>query len=350
MTASIATLTLTRPDDWHCHLRDGAALQTTVPDTARRFARAIVMPNLLPPVTTVELAADYARRITAEIPAGINFTPLMTLYLTDQTCAEDIAKISRAAHVYACKLYPAGATTHSAHGVTDLKKLYPVLEAMQAQDVPLLIHGEVTDIDVDIFDREKIFIEQRLQPLINALPQLRIVFEHITTADAAQFVSAAPANVAATITPQHLMLNRNAMLVGGMQPHNYCLPVLKREIHRLALLKVATSANPKFFLGTDSAPHEKNNKENACGCAGIYTAHAAIELYADIFDQSGCLDKLEGFASHFGADFYHLPRNKDRITLIKEAWTVADRYPFMESEIIPFRAGLQINWALHNKN
>ena len=340
------TLTITRPDDWHLHLRDQSALKTTVPHTARRFARAIVMPNLSPPVTSVGQATDYARRINEQIPAGMSFSPLMTLYLTDNTRSEDIEQISNSPLVNACKLYPAGATTNSAHGVTDLNKLYPVLEAMQQHGIPLLVHGEVTDTSIDIFDREKVFIEQRLQPLLRDLPQLRVVFEHITTRDAASFVIESADTVAATITPQHLMLNRNALLVGGIHPHNYCLPVLKREEHRLALLQTATSGNPKFFLGTDSAPHERQRKESDCGCAGIYSAHAAIELYADIFDQAGALDRLEGFASHFGADFYHLPRNSDSITLIKQPWAVPDSYSFMDGEIIPFQAGQQIRWSL----
>jgi dihydroorotase len=346
MKTSPELLTITRPDDWHCHLRDGAALTTTVPHTARRFARAIVMPNLSPPTINVEQAEGYARRINEQIPAGLVFSPLMTLYLTDNTRPEDIEQINHSPLVYACKLYPAGATTNSDQGVTDLKKLHLTLEAMQQYDVPLLVHGEVTDPDIDIFDREKIFIERRLQPLIRDFPQLRIVFEHITTRDAVSFVSDSAPTIAATVTPQHLMLNRNAMLVGGIHPHNYCLPVLKREVHRQALLNAATSGNPKFFLGTDSAPHERQRKENDCGCAGIYTAHAAIELYADIFAQAEALDKLEGFASHYGADFYRLPRNSDTITLVKQPWTVPDSYPFMGSEIVPFQTGQLISWAL----
>ena len=346
MKTSPETLTLTRPDDWHCHLRDETALKTTVPHTAERFARAIVMPNLVPPVTTVELAADYAQRINAQIPDDVNFTPLMTLYLTDNTRPDDIEQITNSPLVHACKLYPAGATTNSAHGVTDLKKIYPVLEAMQKHGIPLLVHGEVTAADIDIFDREKAFIEQRLLPLIHDLPQLRLVFEHITTRDAADFVSESGPNIAATITPQHLMLNRNALLVGGIHPHNYCLPVLKREEHRQSLLQVATSGNPKFFLGTDSAPHQRDRKESDCGCAGIYSAHAAIELYADIFDRANALDKLEGFASHFGADFYRLPRNSNTITLTRQAWTVPNNYIYMDSDIVPFQAGQEIGWSL----
>jgi len=346
----VESITLTRPDDWHLHLRDTAALKTTVAHTAQRFARAIVMPNLSPPVIAVEQAEDYARRIREQIPSGLSFTPLMTLYLTDSTSPEDIAQIRTSPLVHACKLYPAGATTNSAQGVTDLDKLYPTLEAMQEHDVPLLVHGEVTAAHIDIFDREKVFIEQRLQPLQRDFPALRIVFEHITTADAASFVSESAATMAATITPQHLLLNRNAILAGGIRPHHYCLPVLKREEHRQALLKVATGANPKFFLGTDSAPHARGRKESACGCAGIYSAHAAIELYTEIFDQAGALDKLEGFASHFGADFYRLPRNKDSITLIKQPWTVPDSYPYTDngitSEIVPFQAGQQIHWCI----
>ena len=346
MPTSSTTLTITRPDDWHLHLRDGGALKTTVPHTAERFARAIIMPNLSPPVTSVEAAEEYARRIIEQIPAGLIFSPLMTLYLTDNTRPEDIRQLSRSQQVYACKLYPAGATTNSAQGVTDLEKLHTTLETMQQLDIPLLVHGEVTDADIDIFDREMIFIERRLQPLMGRFPGLRIVFEHITTREAVSFVSEAPATIAATITPHHLMLNRNAFLVGGIRPHHYCLPVLKREEHRQALLNIATSGNPKFFLGTDSAPHGRKLKESDCGCAGIYSAHAAIELYAEIFDRANTLDKLEGFASHFGADFYHQPRNTDTITLIQQPWTVPDHYPLSNDQLVPFQAGQQVRWRL----
>jgi len=340
------TLTLTRPDDWHLHLRDDAALQTTVAHTARQFARAIVMPNLAPPVINTELALAYRNRIIECIPDGMHFDPLMTLYLTDKTDAGEIARAADCEHIKAVKLYPAGATTHSSAGVTDLSAIYLTLEAMQQHDLPLLIHGEVTSSDIDIFDREKIFIEQHLAPLIEHFPALRVVMEHVTTKDAVDFVSAAPAQVAATITPQHLMLNRNALLAGGMQPHHYCLPVLKREQHRQALVTAATSGNSKFFLGTDSAPHEQQRKESACGCAGIYSAHAAIELYAEVFEQADALDRLEGFASYFGADFYRLPRNSGTITLQKQSWTVPDAYPFCDGSLIPFRAGHQLSWKL----
>jgi len=341
-------ITLTRPDDWHLHLRDGAALATTVPHTARSFARAIVMPNLKPPVTTTELALAYRARILAALPAGVSFEPLMTLYLTDNTPAQEIIRARQSGQVAAVKLYPAGATTHSDAGVTALEKTWPALEAMQEHGLPLLIHGEVTDTNIDIFDRERVFIERHLIPLTQRFPALRIVFEHITTKEAADFVRAASPNVAATITAHHLLLNRNAMLAGGIRPHYYCLPVLKRETHRLALIAAATSGNPKFFLGTDSAPHTRLTKETSCGCAGMYTAHAAIELYAEAFEAAGALDKLEGFASFYGPDFYHLPRNNTHITLRKQAWRVPATYALGDDVLVPFRANESIAWTLDN--
>jgi dihydroorotase len=336
-------LTLLRPDDWHIHLRDGDVLKTTVAHAARQFARAIVMPNLAPPVVTAGQALAYRARILAQVPAGAQFEPLMTLYLTDSTPAEEIRR-AKEAGIAAFKLYPAGATTHSESGVTAIEKVYPALEAMQAHDLPLLVHGEVTDGAVDIFDREAVFIERVLAPLIRRFPGLRIVFEHITTRSAIDFVSASPASVAATITAHHLLYNRNALLAGGVRPHYYCLPVLKREDDRLALLRAATSGSAKFFLGTDSAPHERARKETACGCAGAYTAHAAIELYAEAFEQAGALDRLEGFASLFGPDFYRLPRNTDRITLVREAWQAPASYPLADGELVPLRAGTSIAW------
>ena len=340
------SLTLTRPDDWHLHVRDDAVLGTVVPHSARRFGRAIIMPNLKPPVTTTEQALAYRERILAAVPDGQDFQPLMTLYLTDDTPPEEIARARASGHVHGIKLYPAGATTNSASGVTRLDRLDETLAAMEEFGMPLLVHGEVTDADTDIFDREKAFIDQRLIPLHDRYPKLRIVFEHITTRDAAEFVLFSNGNVAATITPQHLLLNRNAMLVGGMHPHHYCLPVLKREDHRQALLEMATSGNPKFFLGTDSAPHARRAKESACGCAGIYSAHAAIELYAEAFEQAGALDRLEGFASFFGADFYGLPRNSDVITLTRVPWPVPDCYPLGQEQLVPLRAGGEIGWRI----
>ena len=339
-------ITLTRPDDWHLHLRDGAALATTVPHTARCFARAIVMPNLKPPVTTTGMALAYRARILAAVPAGMAFDPLMTLYLTDNTPPQEITHARHSGQVAAVKLYPAGATTHSDAGVTALERTWPVLEAMQEHGLPLLIHGEVTDASIDIFDRERIFIERHLIPLTLRFPELRIVLEHITTREAADFVHAASPNVAATITAHHLLLNRNAMLAGGIHPHYYCLPVLKREAHRLALVAAATSGNPKFFLGTDSAPHARLTKEASCGCAGIYTAHAAIELYAEAFEAADALDKLEGFASFYGPDFYRLPRNSTRITLLRKAWPVPGSYEFNDDSLVPFRARENIAWTL----
>ena len=341
------TLTLTRPDDWHLHLRDGAALAAVLPDTARRFGRAIVMPNLRPPVTTVAQASQYRERILAALPQGMQFEPLMTLYLTDNTQPDEIDRVADSGFVHGIKLYPAGATTNSDSGVTDLAKLDAVLTRMEARGVPLLVHGEVTDSSVDIFDREAVFIERVMQPLLHRHPQLRVVFEHITTADAAQFVMAAPANVAATLTAHHLLLNRNAIFAGGIRPHHYCLPVLKRETHRLALVKAATSGSPKFFLGTDSAPHGRTTKEAACGCAGCYTSHAGIELYAEAFEAAGALDKLEAFASFNGADFYRLPRNTDTLTLTKRDWQVPPEMPYLDTDtLVPFRAGEAVTWAL----
>ena len=339
-------ITITRPDDWHLHLRDGADMAAVLPDTARRFARAIVMPNLRPPVTTTALALAYRERIRAALPSGAGFIPLMTLYLTDNTSPGEIRRARDSGAVYGVKLYPAGATTNSDSGVTDLRKVLPVLEAMADVHMPLLVHGEVTDASVDVFDREKIFIERQLMPLVQTLPGLRIVLEHITTANAAKFVLAASDNVAATITAHHLLMNRNALFQGGIRPHHYCLPVLKREEHRLALLRAATSGNPKFFLGTDSAPHARHTKEIACGCAGCYTAHAGIELYAEAFDQAGALDRLEGFASFHGPDFYRLPRNDTSITLRREAWLVPDEIPYGAHTLVPLRAGESIGWSL----
>lgn len=339
------TLTLTRPDDWHLHVRDGAALAAVVPDTARQFARAIIMPNLKPPVTTTALALAYRDRIRAAVPAGVSFEPLMTLYLTDSTPPEEIAR-AKAAGVVALKLYPAGATTNSDAGVTDLRKTYRTLEGMQRHGLLLLVHGEVTDPEIDLFDREKAFIDTRLIPLRRDFPELKIVFEHITTRDAAQYVNAADAKLGATITAHHLLYNRNAIFVGGIRPHYYCLPVLKREEHRRALVEAATSGSTKFFLGTDSAPHAAHLKEHAVGCAGCYTALSAIELYAEAFDAAGALGKLEGFASHHGADFYGLPRNTGRITLRRESWTLPESLPFGEAELKPLRGGESLAWRL----
>ncbi len=339
------TLTLTRPDDWHLHVRDGAALHTVVPHTAAQFGRAIIMPNLKPPVTTAAQAMAYAERIRAAVPAGMSFEPLMTLYLTDNLPADEIAR-AKDAGVVACKLYPAGATTNSDAGVTDIRKTYRTLEAMQKAGVLLLVHGEVTSPDIDLFDREAVFIEQQLAPLRKDFPGLKIVMEHITTKEAAQYVAEADAHLGATITAHHLLYNRNAIFTGGIRPHYYCLPVLKRETHRQALVAAATSGNPKFFLGTDSAPHPAHLKEHATGCAGCYTAHAAIEMYAEAFEAAGALDKLEGFASFFGADFYGLPRNTGTITLRKESWTPPESFAFGDAELKPLRAGEALPWRL----
>jgi len=340
------TLNITRPDDWHLHLRDGEALEAVLPDTARQFARAIVMPNLRPPVTTTEMAEAYRQRILDALPAGMRFEPLMTLYLTDNTSAEDIVRAKASGIVHGIKLYPAGATTNSDSGVTNLGHCVQALEAMEKCGMPLLVHAEVTDADVDVFDREKVFIERNMIPLLQRFPALRVVFEHITTRDAADFVSAAPAHIGATITAHHLLMNRNAMFAGGIRPHHYCLPVLKREEHRQALIRAAISGNPKFFLGTDSAPHLKSAKETACGCAGMYTAHAAIELYAEVFEAAGALDRLESFASFYGADFYGLPRNTERITLVRQSWTVPETISMADGELVPLRAGQEVAWKL----
>jgi dihydroorotase len=339
------TLTITRPDDWHIHFRDGAAMRSVLPDTARVFGRAIAMPNLKPPVASVAAAAAYRDRLlTAARDAA--FEPLMTLYLTDNTQPEEIQHARTSGFVHAVKYYPAGATTHSDSGVTELAKAYPAIAAMEEIGMPLLLHGEVVDSDVDVFDREAVFIERHLTRLLRDFPKLKIVLEHITTRQAAEFVAAAPANVAATITVHHLLYNRNAMFKGGIRPHMYCLPVLKREQHRQALIAAAISGNPKFFLGTDSAPHALGAKETACGCAGIYTAHAAIELYAEAFEDAGALDKLEAFASFYGADFYGLPRHADSITLKRENWDVPATLKLGEEALVPLRAGETIRWRV----
>ena len=336
---------LTRPDDWHLHVRDGDALHTVVPHTARQFGRAIIMPNLKPPVTTAAQALAYRERIRAAVPQGVRFEPLMTLYLTDKLPPDEIAR-AKDAGVVAVKLYPAGATTNSDAGVTDVRKTYPTLEAMQRAGLLLLVHGEVTSPEIDLFDREAVFIEQQLIPLRRDFPELKIVFEHITTKEAAQYVNEADRYTGATITAHHLLYNRNAIFTGGIRPHYYCLPVLKRETHRQALVAAATSGSPKFFLGTDSAPHPAHLKEHASGCAGCYTAHAAIEMYAEAFDGAGALDKLEGFASFHGADFYGLPRNTDTITLRRESWTPPESFPFGEAQLKPLRSGEALPWRM----
>ncbi|BAP54365.1 dihydroorotase [Thioploca ingrica] len=338
-------LTLTRPDDWHLHLRDGTAMAAVVTATARCFARAIVMPNLKPPILTVEQALAYRERIRAVLAPNSRFNPLMTLYLTDNLPAGEIVKARASGQVMAVKYYPAGATTHSEWGVTHWHRVTTVLETMQTQGIPLLIHGEVTDEHVDIFDREKFFIEQVLEPLLSDFPALKVVLEHITTQEAVEYVQDSNANLAATITAHHLLMNRNDLFKGGIHPHHYCLPILKREQHRQALLQAATSGNPKFFLGTDSAPHARANKETTCGCAGIYTAPAALELYAEAFEQAQALDKLEGFASFYGADFYNLPRNQDKVTLTKQPWQMPNQFEFGDSQVVvPWRAGITIDW------
>jgi len=339
-------LSLIKPDDWHLHLRDGEPMAAVVPYTARRFARAIVMPNLAPPVTDTAQAMAYRDRILAALPVGQGFEPLMTLYLTDHLPPREIARAAASGSIHGVKLYPAGATTNSARGVTRIERVYLVLEAMQRLDLPLLLHGEVTAGEVDIFDREKRFLDTVLTPLLRDFPALRIVLEHITTADAVQFVRAAPPRLAATITAHHLLYNRNAILAGGILPHFYCLPILKREGHRRALVEAATSADPRFFLGTDSAPHPRAEKETACGCAGIFSAHAALELYVEVFEQAGALDRLEGFASRFGADFYRLPYNRESIRLVRETWRVPDTYGFARDRLVPLRAGETIAWRL----
>ena len=337
-------LTITRPDDWHLHLRDGAALAAVLPDTARQFGRAIIMPNLKPPVTTVEQASAYRARILAALPAGMAFEPLMTLYLTDNTPPEEIAAARASGFVHAVKLYPAGATTNSDAGVTDIRRCAPTLEAMQREGLPLLVHGEVTDGDIDIFDREAVFIDRVMKPLRRDFPELKVVFEHITTRDAAQYVAEAEGPVGATITAHHLLYNRNAIFTGGIRPHYYCLPVLKREIHREALVKAATSGSPRFFLGTDSAPHARGLKEHACGCAGCYTALHAMELYAEAFDAAGALDKLEAFASFNGPSFYGLPRNSGTLTLTREDWELPAELPYGDTTLVPLRAGETLRW------
>ena len=340
------TLTLRRPDDWHVHLRDGAALAAVAQFTARQFGRAIVMPNLKPPITSAASARAYRDRIMAALPGNTRFEPLLTLYLTNTMPPDEIDRAQATGFVHGVKLYPAGATTHSDAGVTDIEKVHPVLARMEAIGMPLLVHGESVHPDVDVFDREAHFIDSVLQPLLERFPALRVVLEHITTARAVEFIANARAGVAATITPQHLLHNRNAIFSGGIRPHYYCLPILKRERDRLALLGAATSGNPRFFLGTDSAPHERASKENACGCAGIFTAHAALELYAEAFEAAGRLDRLEPFAAHFGADFYGLPRHDDTITLVKETWMPPAQYDFGDGTLVPYRGGEPISWRL----
>lgn len=341
-------LTILQPDDWHTHLRDGDALQETCKSVSRYFARAIVMPNLKPANTTVEEALAYRDRILKALPTGNHFQPLMTLYLTEKTSVDEIIKAAQHPHIYACKLYPAGATTNSDAGVKHINTIFPVLAAMEEHGLPLLVHGEVTDQNADIFDRELLFIENIFKPLTTRFPKLKIVFEHITTQDAVEFVKESPSTIAATITAHHLLFNRNHMLSGGIRPHYYCLPILKKNSHQLALIEAATSGNPKFFLGTDSAPHAQNQKENACGCAGLYSAPAAIELYAQVFEQANALDKLEGFASFFGADFYQVPRNKKTITLTKENWTMPNYFMLGEQKVIPISAGETISWKVRS--
>lgn len=345
MTSPADTLTLTRPDDWHLHVRDGAALQAVVPHSARQFGRALIMPNLRPPVTTAQQALDYRARILEAVPAGLRFEPVMSLYLTDKLPPEEIERAA-AAGVRALKLYPAGATTNSDAGVTDIKKAYATLEAMQKHGLLLLVHGEVTDPAVDLFDREAVFIDRVMIPLRRDFPELKVVFEHLTTKEGAHYVRDASRFTAATITPHHLLYNRNAIFTGGIRPHYYCLPVLKRETHRVALVEAATSGSDRFFLGTDSAPHPAHLKEHALGCAGCYTALTALELYAEAFDNAGALDKLEGFASFHGADFYGLPRNTDRVTLRRESWTVPETVPYGDATLKPLRGGETVAWRL----
>lgn len=342
----MTTITIRRPDDWHVHLRDGEALRAVAPFTAARFGRAIVMPNLKPPITTTELAAAYRERILAALPHGTRFQPLMTLYLTDRTEPAEVDRAKASGFVHGFKLYPAGATTHSDAGVTNIRNVDAVLERMSSTGMVLQVHGEVTNPDVDVFDREARFIDEVLAPTAERFPQLKIVFEHITTRRAVEFVRGARAGIAATITPQHLLMNRNAIFTGGIRPHHYCLPVLKRETDRVALVEAAVSGSPKFFLGTDSAPHARHTKETTCGCAGMFSAHAGIELYAESFEQAGALHRLEGFASEFGADFYGLPRNEERITLVKKPWNVPQEYPFGEHSLVPMRAGENIAWRM----
>jgi dihydroorotase len=339
-------LTITRPDDWHLHLRDGDLLASVAPHTARRFGRAIIMPNLQPPITTTELALAYRDRILAALPAGSGFQPLMTLYLTDNTTPAEIRKAKESGQVYAVKLYPAGATTNSNAGVSDLTNVTDALEIMAEVGLPLLVHGEVTDPDIDIFDREAVFIRRQLAPLVQRIPELKVVLEHVTTEQGANFVRQAGPNVAGTITAHHLWWNRNAIFVGGLNPHAYCLPVLKRETHREALVIAATGGSGKFFLGTDSAPHPRTAKEAGCGCAGIYTAHAALELYAAAFEDAGALDQLEGFASIYGPAFYGLDRNPDKVTLVKEEWSVPETYGSRDSTVVPMMAGQTLGWRM----
>ncbi|MBP7710862.1 MAG: dihydroorotase [Gammaproteobacteria bacterium] len=346
MTAATPTLSLTRPDDWHLHLRDGPTLAAVAPDTARRFGRAIVMPNLLPPVTTTAQALAYRERVLAAVPAGLSFEPLMALYLTDETTPAEILRARASGAVAAVKLYPAGATTHSDAGVTDLTRTHGALAAMAETGLPLLIHGEVTDPQVDIFDRERVFLERSLFPLIERFPGLKVVLEHVSTREGVARVRGGPERLAATITPHHLLLSRNAMFAGGLRPHHFCLPVAKREEDRLALVEAATSGHPRFFLGTDSAPHPRRRKESGSAPGGIYTAHAAIELYAEVFEQAGALERLEAFASFHGPDFYGLPRNRDRVTLVREPWTVPATLAMGEEELVPFRAGEGVAWRL----
>ena len=341
-----STLTITRPDDWHLHLRDGELMRSVVGATARVFGRAVVMPNLQPPVTTVVAAAAYRERIAAALPEGSRFAPLLTLYLTDSTTPDEIALAQRSGFIVGAKYYPAGATTHSESGVTEVSRVYRALQAMERQELPLLVHGEVTDADVDVFDRERVFVDRTLFRIARDFPGLRIVLEHVTTREAVEFVTAASANIAATITPQHLLWSRNALLAGGVRPHLYCLPVPKRETHRRAVLQAATSGNAKFFLGTDSAPHAKTAKETACGCAGCYSAHAALELYAEAFEAEGALPRLEAFASFHGADFYRLPRNGDTVTLRREEWMVPAEYAFGGQTLVPLRAGEAVRWRV----
>ncbi len=342
----VQELTLARPDDFHVHLRDGAMLRAVLPDTARRFGRALVMPNLSPPVATTDDARAYRAAILEALPAGVACEPLMALYLTDRTTPQEIARARASGIVHGVKLYPAGATTNSASGVTDITRCFAALATMEAEDLPLLVHGEVTDPRVDVFDREEAFIDRVLIPLIERFPGLRIVFEHITTRQAVAFVEGASSRIAATVTAHHLLYSRNAMFAGGLRPHMYCLPVLKREVHREALVRAATGGNPKFFLGTDSAPHPRAAKEASCGCAGIYTAFAAIELYAEVFEAAGRLDRLEAFASLHGARFYGLPPNRERLTLVREAWTVPREYGCGGQALVPLRAGEQMHWRL----
>ncbi len=345
-STSLQELRITRPDDWHLHLRDGDALKTVLPHTAAQFARAIVMPNLKPPVTTTAQAAAYRQRILAALPDDMQFEPLMTLYLTDNTAPDEIRRAKDSGFVHAVKLYPAGATTNSDAGVSDLRKCYKSLEVMQEVGMPFLVHGEVTNPEIDLFDREAVFIDTVMRPLRADMPELRVVFEHITTSEAAAYVAEASGPIAATITAHHLLYNRNELFKGGIRPHYYCLPVLKREIHRQALVKAATSGNPRFFLGTDSAPHAKGTKENACGCAGCYTALHAMELYAQAFDQVGALDQLEAFASFNGPDFYRLPRNKSKLVLKREAWIMPNQLSYLDTGLVPLNAGETINWTV----